>query len=256
MKLRRVSLLLAAVLSLILLIGCSTPEPMATEVPPTSTSEPMEEPAEPTATSEPMEEPTATEVMEATEEPEEEEEEEETMAPTATPEAESQAMGESWAADGTISEGEYAQEADFNGIRLWWFNDDTHLYLAMEGDTTGWVSVGLNPELGMKGADYILGYVADGEAQLWDAWGTERSGANHPPDQELGGSDDIVDFAGVEENGVTRFEVKIPLDSGDEYDNALQPGESYPIIVAIGDQDQFNAYHSKYAPGEIALSTP
>ncbi len=231
----------------VLATGCSTPEPTATEAPPTATSESTEEP---TATPEPMEEPTATEAMEATEEPEEE------LEPTPTPEAEPEETGTSWAADGTITDGEYAQEADFNGIRLWWSNDETHLYLAMEGDTSGWVSVGLNPELGMKGADYILGYVENGEAQIWDAWGTERTGANHPPDQELGGSDDIVAFAGVEENGVTRFEIQIPLDSGDDYDNTLVPGESYPIIVAIGDQDQFNAYHSKYAPGEISLSTP
>jgi hypothetical protein len=238
-----------AILTLTLIVaGCSTPEPMATEAP-TATPAAMDAP---TDTAEPTEEPTATEAMEATEAPEDEEE----MEPTPTPEAESEAMGAAWAADGTISDGEYAQEADFDGIRLWWMNDDTHLYLAMEGDTTGWVAVGLNPELGMKGANYIFGFVADGEAQLWDAWGMERTGANHPPDSDLGGSNDIVDFAGVEEDGVTRFEAKIPLDSGDEYDNALEPGESYPVIVAIGDRDEFNAYHLKYASGEIALSAP
>lgn len=248
MRSRRWILLTVGVLLLALTVtGCGTPEPTAepteeAEVP-TATSEAMDEP---TATPEPVEEPTATE----------ESEEAETMDPTATPETESEEMGMGWAADGTISEGEYAQEADFDGIRLWWSNDETHLYLAMEGDTTGWVAVGLNPELGMKGADYIFGYVADGEAQLWDAWGTERTGANHPPDTDLGGSDDIVEFTGVEENGVTRFEAQIPLDSGDEYDNALVPGESYPIIVAIGDQDEFNAYHRKYVSGEISISTP
>ena len=241
MRRQRWILLAVAVLLLaVIAAGCGpqapTAEPEATD--PTATSETMDPP---TATPEPVEEPTATEETEEAE-------------PTATPEAEE--MGPAWTPDGTISDGEYAQEADYNGIRIWWSNDDTHLYLAMEGDTTGWVAVGLNPELGMKGADYIFGYVKDGEAQLWDAWGTERTGANHPPDSELGGSDDIVEFTGVEEGGVTRFEVKIPLDSGDEYDNTLVPGESYPIIVAMGDQDEYNAYHSKYAPGEISLSTP
>lgn len=253
MKTERWILIPLVVLALALIAaGCSSPEPTATEALPTATVEPTDEPTtEPTV--EPTDEPTATATMEETEEPEEEEEEAE---PTPTPEAESEAMGTAWAADGVISEGEYAQEANYDSLRVWWSNDDTHLYLAMEGDTTGWVSVGLNPELGMQGADYIFGYVENGEAQIWDAWGTERTGANHPPDAELGGSDDIVTFAGVEENGVTRFEVQIPLDSGDDYDNTLVPGESYPIIVAMGDQDEFNAYHSRYVSGEISLNTP
>ncbi len=185
-----------------------------------------------------------------------ESEPEEADETTPPEESESGEAESGWTADGVIAEGEYAQEADYDGIRIWWANDDAYLYLALEGDTTGWVSIGINPEVGMKGADYIFGYVADGEAQVWDAWGQDRTGATHPPDTEIGGSDDIVAFAGVEEDGVTRLEVQIPLDSGDEYDHALVPGESYPIIVAIGRADDFNAYHSKYASGELTISAP
>lgn len=158
-----------------------------------------------------------------------------------------------WVADGVISEGEYDQSLDFGDIRIWWTHDGTYLYLAMEGDTEGWVAVGINPERGMQGADYIFGYVENGEALIWDAYGTAPTGANHPPDEDLGGTNDIVAFAGVEENGVTRFEVQKPLDSGDPYDQALEPGNSYPIIVAIGGQDSFNAYHLRYDRGELVL---
>jgi hypothetical protein len=238
-------LLIVTLLTALIITSCGAPEPTEAPPAPTATEAPASETEEmetEEATPEETTEPEATE--EATPEGEEEEE------------AESEAMGSGWMADGVIAEGEYAQQADYDGIRLWWSNDDTHLYLAMEGDTTGWIAVGINPELGMKGANYIFGYVADGEAQLWDAWGQERTGATHPPDSEIGGSDDIVAFAGVEEDGVTRFEVQIPLDSGDEYDHALVPGESYPLIVAIGGEDEFNAYHSKYASGELTLSAP
>ena len=242
------------ILLAVIFAGCSTPEPMVTEAP-TATTESMEEATtEPTAT-EAMDtetpEPTATEAPEPTPTAEPTA----TPQPTETPEA-SEEMGTEWTADGNVGDGEYTGSADLNGIRLWWRNDESHLFFAMEGETAGWVAVGLNPELGMQGADFILGYVEDGEAQIWDAWGTARTGANHPPDTELGGSEDIVAFAGVEEAGVTRFEVQIPLDSGDEYDHVLQPGQSYPVIVAIGGQDEFNAYHTQYASGEISLSAP
>lgn len=158
-----------------------------------------------------------------------------------------------WAADGMITEGEYDQHIDFGDLRLWWTHDGTYLYLAMEGDTEGWVAVGINPEFRMQGADYIFGYVGNGEALIWDAYGTAPTGANHPPDEDLGGTHDIVDFAGVEEDGVTRFEVKKLMDSGDPYDQLLEPGMSYPIIVAIGAQDDFNAYHMRYDRGELTL---
>jgi hypothetical protein len=105
----------------------------------------------------------------------------------------------------------------------------------------------------MQGANYLFGYVGNGEALLWDAYGTAPRGANHPPDEELGGTNDIVAFAGVEEEGVTRFEVQIPLDSGDTFDRPLEAGRTYPIIVAIGTQDEYNAYHQNYARGELIL---
>lgn len=175
----------------------------------------------------------------------------------ATPESTEPSDGEmtetAWSADGIISEGEYSSEADFDDIRLWWHHDDTFLYVAMEGDTTGWVAVGLDPDNGMQGASYLFGFVDDGEAMLWDAYGTAPTGPNHPPDEDLGGTDDIVAFTGVEEAGITRFEAQIPLDSGDPYDKALEPGETYPIIVAIGGEDDFNAYHQRYDSGELVL---
>ncbi len=169
------------------------------------------------------------------------------LVATAEPEA------TSWTADGTISDGEYTSRADFGDIRIWWHNDDDYLYLGMEGDTSGWVAVGLNPQQGMQGADFLFGYVESDEALLWDAWGTAPRGANHPSDEDLGGTNDIVDFAGVEEAGVTRFELQIPLDSGDDYDHTLEPGQSYPIIVAIGAEDDYDAYHTRYDRGEITI---
>ncbi len=158
-----------------------------------------------------------------------------------------------WIADGVVTPGEYSREAEIRGIRLWWRNDAEYLYMAMEGATSGWIAIGIEPSQGMKDADYILGYVKDGEALIWDAFGTAPTGANHPPDEELGGTNDIIAFAGVEENGITRFEFQIPLNSGDVYDKVLVPGGTYNIIVAMGRSDDFNAYHPTVGRGQITL---
>jgi len=170
-----------------------------------------------------------------------------------TPPTEPARPSSAWQADGVVVDGEYAHEAIIGEVRLWWRNDAEFLYLAMEAPTTGWIAVGLDPTNRMEGANFIFGAVADGEVQIWDAYGTAPVGANHPPDEDLGGTNDIVTYTGVEEDGVTRFEVRIPLDSGDEYDKPLQPGSTYPVIAAVGTSDSFDARHSSRAQGEITL---
>ncbi|MGC9399360.1 MAG: DOMON domain-containing protein [Anaerolineae bacterium] len=155
--------------------------------------------------------------------------------------------------DGVVEAGEYEDEAAFGEMRLWWRHDGEYLYLAMEGPTKGWISVGIEPTRAMKDANFLFGYVEEGEAQFWDAFGTAPVGAAHPPDEELGGTDDVVAFAGVEEAGVTRFEVQIPLASGDKYDKALTPGATYAIIVAMGPTDEYNSKHFFVSSGELTL---
>ena len=123
----------------------------------------------------------------------------------------------------------------------------------MVGETEGWVSVGLDPVQQMKGADYVIGAVQDGQVQVWDAFGTAAVGATHPVDDELGGQDDIIAFGGREADGVTVIEVQKPLDSGDAYDKPLAPGKTYAIIVAVGASDDFDARHSYRGSDEITL---
>jgi len=158
-----------------------------------------------------------------------------------------------WKADGVISDGEYAHETTIGDVHLWWRNDAQYLYVAFEAKTNGWVAVGLDPETRMKGANFIIGMVSGGQAKAVDAYGTAEMGASHPPDEDLGGRNDIVASAGVQEGGVTRFEVQIPLDSGDKYDKPLKPGGTYKVIVAMSGSAQFNAPHMSRSTGQITL---
>jgi hypothetical protein len=171
-----------------------------------------------------------------------------TVAPTAAPKA-----GAAWAADGVVTPGEYAHEATFGQVQVWWRNDAKSLYLAMSGKTTGWVSVGLAPDNRMQGANYIFGYVANGKAQVFDAYGQGATGATHPADQDAGGRNDIIASGGSERDGVTLIEAQIPLDSGDKFDKALKPGETVKVIAALGGADDFSARHAFRGSGEIVL---
>lgn len=157
-----------------------------------------------------------------------------------------------WAADGMISDGEYAASAKIGPMTVWWQNDTEFLYIAAEAPTKGWVSVGLDPEEKMKGANYLIA-AFDGEAKIEDGFGTAPVGNAHPADTSLGGRNDITAFAVVERDGRTLFEAKIPLDSGDAYDKPLQAGQEYPIIVAYGSADGFTTPHAFRGAGTLRL---
>ena len=155
--------------------------------------------------------------------------------------------------DGTIAEGEYPNTTTIGDMQVWWYNDGDSLTMAIQAPTEGWVGVGINPDSGMQGADFKLAALVEGEPRVTDAWGTQPTGADHPPDTELGGTDDIEESAVVTEGGVTRFEFRVPLNSGDQYDKPLVPGGTYRIIVAYAGSNEYNAYHTFRQAAEITL---
>ncbi len=159
-----------------------------------------------------------------------------------------------WMADGAIGKGEYRHTTEAAGVTFHWTNDAEYLYAALSAETIGWVSVGFNPENRMQGANYIYGYVADSTAFVEDMFGVSPAGpGSHPADEGLGGGNDVVEYAGSEQGGVTVIEFKIPLDSGDEYDKSLVPGETYRIVLAVGAADDLDSYHTGRGTSEITL---
>ena len=173
------------------------------------------------------------------------------VPPTATPTSPPEPT---WKADGRIDEGEYAHAIEAAGVTFHWMNDAEHLYVALAADTGGWISVGFDPEGKMQGANFILGYVQDGQTFIQDMFGTKPAGpGSHPSDEDLGGSNDVLEYGGQEKGSLTVIEFKIPLDSGDRYDKPLRSGASYDLILAVGSSDDFDSYHAARDYGKMTL---
>ncbi|MGM0366395.1 MAG: DOMON domain-containing protein [Actinomycetota bacterium] len=152
--------------------------------------------------------------------------------------------------DGTIEENEYRYTItdSTTGLTLYWYNDSDNLYMGIETETEGWLSVGFDPEFAMKGANIIFLAIEDGQAKARDDYGTANFA--HQPDTELGGTDDMIEYAA----SGTSFEFAIPLDSGDEYDKKLEPGSQYAIIMAVNDRStDFDAKHTARSKATIQL---
>lgn len=124
----------------------------------------------------------------------------------------------------------------------WQVRDDS-LDVRISAPTTGWVAIGFEPTRAMNDADMRFGFVADGSVEVADHFGV--SAINHRFDTDLGGTRDVSNVGGSEEGGRTTLTFTMPLDSGDEYDAALTPGEEVILIYAHGG-DGVDDYTTKH----------
>ncbi|MDA3812630.1 MAG: DOMON domain-containing protein [Candidatus Cloacimonetes bacterium] len=138
------------------------------------------------------------------------------------------------------------------GVTFKYKVDSADLHCILSANTSGWISVGFNPSSMMLDADLIIGYVSNGTGFMRDDWGI--SNTTHSSDISLGGTDNITFISSSESSDVTELEFKIPLNSGDQYDQVLEIDQSYPIVLARGSSDDFDSYHSAAGYANITIS--
>ncbi|MFX1512557.1 MAG: DOMON domain-containing protein [Promethearchaeota archaeon] len=160
--------------------------------------------------------------------------------------------------DGLISDNEYQNNASFSDeiFQLFWTIINDEIYLGLVGKTKGWVTLGIDPEVRMKGADMLFGMVANnGQVFTQDAYSRVEIGSDHPPDTELGGTNDILEYNGTESSDTTTIELKRYLTTGDEYDKDIPANGTLKIIWAIGGEDDFETVHVQRDNGLLNITT-
>ncbi|OPL19785.1 MAG: hypothetical protein AVO35_02075 [Candidatus Aegiribacteria sp. MLS_C] len=153
-----------------------------------------------------------------------------------------------------LSSAQFWQELTLEDFTLRWATvSASELAVELSGPTTGWVAVGFDPATAMQNANIIIGYVASGVPFIRDDFGVAPT--SHAADTLLGGSHDLIIDGGTENAGTTEIMFTIPLDSGDQYDKPLVPGNTYPIILArsANGQDSFSAPHAVAATSQIEI---
>ncbi len=150
--------------------------------------------------------------------------------------------------DGLITIGEYTyqQVLSDGDFILNWKQVSNEIYFALEGKTTGWLAIGINPSFMMLNADMYFGWVyPNGSVAMVDAYAIGPTGP-HPTDTEQGGTNDILQYNGSENEQTTIIEFKRLLTTPDSsYDNSLPLSGTVKIIWALGASDSFDAPHVK-----------
>jgi hypothetical protein len=155
-----------------------------------------------------------------------------------------------WVPDGVIKGGEYTGHNSYSDIDIYWRVEDPCIYIGLVARTSGWIAIGFGPETLMKNADIIQGMIVDGKLVISDQFSTGGFGP-HPPDTELGGTDDILESGGKLEGGTTVIEFKRKLVTGDKYDKPLVKGKN-TVLWAIGGNDP-DKKHTKRGFGELDI---
>jgi hypothetical protein len=156
--------------------------------------------------------------------------------------------------DGSIESHEYpfALNDDATGMEVFWLNDTQYIYIGIIASSSGWTAIGFNPEAAMKGANILFMSIDGQDVSIRDDFGT--STFSHSSDEEIGGSFDVEEYAGSSEGDRAVYELKILLNTGDEFDGVLSPGEEYKVIFATNDgSTDFDSKHSKRSSGLMQL---
>jgi outer membrane protein assembly factor BamB len=159
-----------------------------------------------------------------------------------------------WIPDGMISEGEYSKNLTLSGgkFTVYWKNDAEDIYMALMGWTAGFVAIGFEPTQAMKDADMVMGWISGGNATVLDLYSTGTYGP-HPPDENLGGRNDILEYGGSESNNRTVIEFERKMDTGDQYDTSFQPGQTINIIWSMSGSDSLAVRHTVRGESMLTL---
>lgn len=158
-----------------------------------------------------------------------------------------------WSADGIINSNEYSNSViyDNGNFEIYWKTVSQYIYFGIKAKTDGWVSIGLNATQRMKNADMILGWVSNGTASVSDEFSTSDFGP-HSEDTTLGGTADINEFNGKQENNYTTIEFKRALVTGDTFDASISQG-IMPIIWSYSSSDDINTKHTNRGYGQLRI---
>jgi hypothetical protein len=138
------------------------------------------------------------------------------------------------------------------GMTLEWKFDGSDVQFHVTTPSKGWIGVGFDPSTIMRGANFILVYVKDGQAYGTDQYGSQLT--NHEPDTALGGQDNVTVVSGTETSSGTEVTFRIPVDSGDQYDKVLSPGTEHTILLAYSDADDFETQHKPDARTKVKVT--
>eukprot|EP01119_Soliformovum_irregulare_P007615 TRINITY_DN20055_c0_g1_i1.p1 TRINITY_DN20055_c0_g1~~TRINITY_DN20055_c0_g1_i1.p1 ORF type:complete len:379 (+),score=73.78 TRINITY_DN20055_c0_g1_i1:38-1138(+) len=136
-----------------------------------------------------------------------------------------------------IASGDYQFSSSLLGgeIVVYWNIESDVLSVGVIAQTTGWVGIGFGSN-SMTNADIFIGMVTAGTVTVNDYWSTAEGQPSL--DTAIGGTDSVLESAGVEDNGFTHIKFRRNMAAQDaNADLAISTTGETGVIVAMGTTD-------------------
>jgi hypothetical protein len=155
---------------------------------------------------------------------------------------------------GGLFASDYAHKLEVKDMTVSWTLDGDQIQMELSAKTTGWVSIGIDPEDAMGGGDIIIGAVKNGKVRIEDHFADRKRG--HSPDEKLGGTNQVIDPAGGEQDGVTTISFTRQMNVSEEWDKPIQTSGKTRVMIAYGSgRDSFIATHQYRVVYDIDFAT-
>ena len=154
---------------------------------------------------------------------------------------------------GAIPASDYAHRVEAGEVTVAWTLEGDQIHMELSAETGGWVSIGIDPEDAMGGADIIIGAVKNSKVRIEDHFADRKRG--HSPDEKLGGENHVMNPAGIEENGVTTISFTRSVAAAEKWDKPVNTSGKTRVMVAYGSRDSLGLSHQYRAVYDVDFST-
>ncbi len=155
---------------------------------------------------------------------------------------------------GSLFASVYAHKLEVKDMTVSWTLDGDQIQMELSAETTGWVAIGIDPEDAMGGGDILIGAVKNGKVRIEDHFADRKRG--HSSDEKLGGTSQVTDPAGKEENGVTTISFTRLVTASEQWDKPIQTTGKTRVMLAFGTgRDSFIAGHQFRTVYDIDFAT-
>jgi hypothetical protein len=154
---------------------------------------------------------------------------------------------------GAIFASDYAHRVEAGEVTVAWTLEGDQIHMELSAETEGWVSIGIDPEDAMSGADIIIGAVKNDKVRIEDHYADRKRG--HSPDEKLGGENHVINPEGKEKDGVTTISFTRSVEAAEQWDKPINTSGKTRVMVAHGSRDSLGLSHQYRAVYDIDFST-
>tara|TARA_R110002096_G_scaffold126532_2_gene273525 strand:+ start:13876 stop:14364 length:489 start_codon:yes stop_codon:yes gene_type:complete len=140
-----------------------------------------------------------------------------------------------------LNQGSEPKEISKDGMKISWSHSGKIVNFKISAPTDGWIAIGFNPKKGISDTYLIMARIINNKVEVLEHY--TLSPGNYKSLEALGDSNQAVVINGKESQNKTEIEFSLPISSKDKYRYDLSPGNSYNLLYAYSQSDDFQ-HHS------------